>query len=49
MKLSTFDALKRIQSKNAGQYVCMEGEILKKYHQILLVIASDIISVCEIV
>ena len=30
MKLSTFDALKRIQSKNAVQYVCMEGEILKK-------------------
>ena len=29
MKLSTFDALKRIQSKNAVQYVCMEGEILK--------------------
>lgn len=47
MKLSTFDALKRIQSKNAVQYVCMEGEILKKYHQILLEIASDIISVCE--
>lgn len=47
MKLSTFDALKRIQSKNAVQYVHMEGEILKKYHQVLLEMASDIISVCE--
>ena len=47
MKLSTFDALKRIQSKNVVQYVRMEGEILKKYHQVLLEMASDIISVCE--
>ncbi len=46
MNLSTFDAMKKLQA-NADNCIRLEGDLLKKYQNVLLGIAEDIISVCE--
>ena len=46
MNLSTFDAMKKLHV-NEEDCIKLEGELLKRYQNILLSMASDIISVCE--
>lgn len=46
MNLSTFDAIKKIHM-NEENCIKLEGKLLKKYQNVLLGIARDIIEVCE--
>ncbi len=46
MKLSTFETFKKLRF-NSKDYILVDGELLKRYQQVLLRMAEDIISVCE--